>query len=141
MKLTSPAFIEGAEVPKEFTCEGENYNPPLTFEDIPAGTQSLALIVEDPDAPNGIWYHWFVYNIPPNTKGIEAHSLPEKATEGLANGGTPGYEGPCPPSGIHHYIFTLYALDTVFDGAKKTDAPAFRERIKGHIIGETTLTG
>lgn len=142
MNIFSPRFKNSEEIPKEFTCEGDNFNPPLTFSDIPQNTKSLALVVEDPDAPVGIWYHWLLYNISPETNHIDENSKPDEAIEGLANGGTPGYEGPCPPNPrAHKYIFTLYALDQVFTLPKDTDVPTFREAIKEHIIEESTLMG
>ena len=142
MNIISARFKNGEEIPKEFTCEGDNFNPPLTFSDIPQNTKSLALVVEDPDAPVGIWYHWLLYNISPETSHIGEHSKPDGAIEGLANGGTPGYEGPCPPNPqAHRYIFTLYALDQMFQLSKDTDVPKFREVVNGHIIEQTTLMG
>ncbi|HSW87787.1 MAG TPA: YbhB/YbcL family Raf kinase inhibitor-like protein [Candidatus Saccharimonadales bacterium] len=142
MKITSSAFQNGEVIPKQFTCEGDNYNPPLTFTDIPQNTKSLAIIVEDPDAPVGVWYHWLLYNIPPEITQIDQNAKPDKAIEGLANGGTPGYEGPCPPHPkAHRYIFTLYALDHMLQLPNDTDVPKFREAIKGHILEESTLIG
>lgn len=143
MKITSAAFQEGQTIPKQFTCEGDNYNPPLTFADIPHETKSLALIVEDPDTPTGTtWYHWLVYNIPPQTSNIEQNTKPQHAIEGLGSGGNSGYAGPCPPNPKpHRYIFTLYALDQMFDVPSNIDVPKFREAIQGHILEETQLIG
>lgn len=143
MQITSPAFQEGQEIPKQFACEGDNYNPPLRFSNIPEGTKSLALTVEDPDTPAGTtWYHWLVYNISPQTSAIEQNTKPQSAIEGLGSGGNSGYAGPCPPNPKpHRYIFTLYALDQMFDGTSNIDVPKFREAIKGHIVEETKLIG
>ena len=122
-QLTSPAFEANADIPKKYTCDGQDINPPLTFKNVPRDAKSLALTVSDPDALKGTWSHWIIYNIPPNTVEVLENTNP--GTEGLSDFGKYAYGGPCPPGGkLHHYIFRLYALDT-----------------KGHIIAKTQLIG
>ncbi len=144
--LSSPTISEGKEIPGKFTCDGKDISPELTWTAPPAGTKSIALIMDDPDAPSGTWVHWVVYGIKPTVKG-----LPEdvkKATEvaGLCLQGTndfnkPGYGGPCPPPGpAHNYKFKLYALSveiTLKGGATKADLEA---AMKGKILAQSTLT-
>lgn len=143
MRIFSPDFAPQQIIPAPFTCQGENKNPNLQFEDVPAATQSLVLIVEDIDAQPKPWVHWLVFNIPGDMVGIAQGTTPPGSVEGLANGGTPGYEGPCPKyfSGTHHYQFTLYALDTVLDVPAATDAQQIREAMQSHLLAEATLTG
>lgn len=141
MKVSSPAFADNELIPKQYTCEGPNMNPPLLFEDVPEGTKSFVLIVEDPDAPNGTWVHWLVYDIPPTSMGVKENSLPQGGMEGLANGGTKGYEGPCPPSGTHRYTFQLYALDTILQTAEVPDTKKVRELMERHILDKAELVG
>ncbi|MDA8169840.1 MAG: YbhB/YbcL family Raf kinase inhibitor-like protein [Nitrospiraceae bacterium] len=142
LAIKSPAFEENRDIPTEYTCEGRNINPPLVIENIPAGAKSLALIVIDPDAPSGTWTHWLVWNIPPETREIKANSVPSGASQGLNDARKKGYYGPCPPSGIHHYIFKLYALDAKLDlkdpGIKRAE---LERAIRGHVISETEITG
>jgi len=108
--LTCSAFKEGETIPEKYTCIGQNLNPPLNIENIPKNTKGLSLIFEDPDAPNGVFTHWLVWNIPVSTKSISENAKPR--TEGLNSNGKIGYMGPCPPSGKpHRYIFRIYALD------------------------------
>ena len=112
MKLTSPAFISYNHIPSRYTCDGEDFSPPLVIEDIPEKTRSLALIADDPDAPNGTWVHWLAWNMDPRLSGIPENSVPNGTVEGITSFGKPGWGGPCPPSGVHRYFFKLYALDT-----------------------------
>lgn len=140
MKITSPAFKESGMIPSEYTCTGNDISPELIIEGVPASAKSLALIMDDPDAPAGTWDHWVVFNIPAETKNIA------KATEPQGNAGMnswkkTGYGGPCPPSGTHRYFFKLYALDTKLElnqGATKTE---LLEAMKGHIVAEAKLMG
>jgi len=141
MRITSPVFENNQTVPMKYTCEGPNINPPLNFEDIPFETKSLVLIVEDPDAPAKPWVHWLVFNIPPTTTKVEEDSIPIGGTQGHANGGTFGYEGPCPPSNTHRYIFKLYAVDTILDIPQTSDRLIVLDNIKNHIIDKAELTG
>lgn len=109
MKLTSPAFQHNELIPVKYTCEGENLSPPLFIDEIPVGTHSMVLIMEDPDAPGGTWDHWIVWNILP-TRLIAENKLPDLAVVGLNSWKQNSYGGPCPPSGTHRYFFKLYAL-------------------------------
>jgi Raf kinase inhibitor-like YbhB/YbcL family protein len=138
MKLTSPAFAEKGFIPAQYTCQGPDVSPALLIEGLPAGTKSLTLIVDDPDAPGGMWVHWVVFNIPP-TKNIPQGAVP--GTEGNNDFRKTSYGGPCPPQGVHRYFFKLYALNTLLPlpaGARKKEVEA---AMRGHIIGQTTLIG
>ncbi len=138
MKLWSPEFEHNQLIPEKFTCDGEDINPTLNIEDIPLETKSLALIVDDPDAPMGTWVHWVVFNIPIISK-IEENSVP--GTQGMNDFRKLGYGGPCPPSGTHRYFFKLYALDcklNLEEGARKKDV---EEAMQGHILAQTELIG
>jgi Raf kinase inhibitor-like YbhB/YbcL family protein len=115
MEIISPVFRSGSPIPIQYTCQGQNVNPPLVIFNPPAGAQSLALIMHDPDAPGGDYLHWLVWDIPPHTESIPVNSVPIGALQGLNGGGKPGYMGPCPPAGTgaHRYVFDLYALDAM----------------------------
>lgn len=141
MKITSPVFNDGERVPKQYTCEGPNINPPLNFSDVPAEAKSLVLMVEDPEADAKPWVHWLVYNIPPQCGGFEEASIPEGAVQGICNGGTYGYEGPCPPDRLRNYMFKLYALDKVLDVPASADRKLILKEIEGHVVGDALLVG
>ncbi|MBE2271042.1 MAG: YbhB/YbcL family Raf kinase inhibitor-like protein [Anaerolinea sp.] len=143
MEIASVAFKDRQPVPTAYTCDGANVSPPLTFSDIPANAKSLVLMVEDVDAPANPWVHWLVFNIPPTTTTVRPDSIPDGATEGLANGGTHGYEGPCPRyfAGTHHYKFRLLALDTWLDLPAASTRADVLARAEGHIIAEALLVG
>ena len=143
MFITSSAFQHNTSVPTPHTCMGENISPPFQFGDLPAETRSLVLIVEDRDATPNPWIHWLVFNIPATTTSVSAGHIPDGGTEGIANGGTHGYEGPCPKyfSGTHHYHFQLYALDIVLDLAASADKSQVAASMQNHIIDSTTLVG
>ncbi|SHL74806.1 phospholipid-binding protein, PBP family [Nitrosospira sp. Nsp11] len=143
MFITSPVFHDRTDVPTRHTCNGENISPALEFRDLPAGTKSLVLIVEDVDATPDPWIHWLVFNIPPTTASVSAGHIPEGSTEGIANGGTHGYEGPCPKyfSGTHHYHFRLFALDTVLDLPATADKTQVAASMQDHLIDSATLVG
>lgn len=144
--LTSTAFKEGEMIPKKYTCDGPDISPPLEWHNVPSGAKSLALIVEDPDAPMGIWVHWVIFNIPPGSSGLPEHvsannTLSDGAVQGRNDFRKIGYGGPCPPSGTHRYFFILYALDTALrlsPGSTKADLVGAME---GHIIGKAQLMG
>jgi hypothetical protein len=141
MKLTSSAFINEEKIPVDYSCDGKKVSPPLTIAEVPEGTKSLAIIVDDPDAPSGTFTHWIIWNIDPSTTEIQAGTVPQKSQEGTNSGGRMGYTPPCPPSGSHRYFFTLFALDTTIglDGkAKKAELEA---AMAGHIILQTNLIG
>jgi Raf kinase inhibitor-like YbhB/YbcL family protein len=143
MFITSPVFHDRTNVPTLHTCNGENISPALEFRELPAETKSLVLIVEDRDATPGPWIHWLVFNIPPTTASVPAGHIPKGGTEGLANGGTHGYEGPCPKyfSGIHHYHFQLFALDTILDLPPTADKTQVAATMQDHLIDSATLVG
>ncbi len=141
MTVTSAAFTEGKPIPSLYTCEGKDVNPPLAFGSVPAGTRSLALIVDDPDAPVGTWVHWVMWNIPPDIREIGEGRLPPGAKQGMNDFRRNSYGGPCPPSGTHRYYFRLYALDTTLDLAPSTDRAALERAMKGHILAGGLLMG
>jgi len=138
MKITSPEFAHNTSIPKKFTCEGQDINPPLVISDIPSEAKSLTLIVDDPDAPMGTWVHWVAYNIP-IIKRIEESSVP--GVQGVNNAGTKNYHGPCPPSGTHRYFFKLYALDTALNLAEGASKGAVEKAMQGHILDKAELIG
>ena len=141
LKLSSTAFQNNGFIPSKYTCDGRDINPPLTIENVPPGTKSLALIVDDPDAPMGTWVHWVSWNIAPDTREIKENDAPKGAAAGLNDFKRQSYGGPCPPSGTHRYFFKLYALDTALDlpsGTKKTDV---EKAMKGHVISEAQIIG
>lgn len=140
-QLTSPAFADGDTIPERFTCEGDNISPALVIAGVPQGTASLALIVHDPDAPHGDFIHWLVGNIPTAIDHILEGEAPDSTIQGINDFGHNHYDGPCPPSGVHRYVFDLYALDATLDledGAPEED---FRTAFAEHAIAKTTLTG
>lgn len=141
LNLTSSAFENQKSIPAKYTCNGENVNPPLQFSGIPEKAKSLALIMDDPDAPNGTWVHWLLWNINPQTQEVAENSFPAEGVQGITSFGKAGYGGPCPPSGIHRYFFKLYALDAALNlpaNAKKED---LEKAIQGHIVEQAQLIG
>ena|SRR5579872_2110920 len=140
LTIKSSVFDDNGFIPKIYTCEGNSINPPLSFLNIPKHTKSLALVVLDPDAPGGTWTHWILYNISPETTQIYQNSVPSGASQGITSGNKNGYEPPCPPSGTHRYIFTLYSLDLTLSLSKPTRFE-IENAIKGHIIEKAILTG
>lgn len=143
MQLTSPAFANQETVPVMYTCNGPNINPPLRIIDAPENTACFALTVVDTNATPTPWYHWFVFNIPATIREIAEGSVPAGATEGLANGGTPGYEGPCPIyfTGTHRYEFTLYALNKSLDLPGTTTFDEAKNEIAKYLVAKAKLTG
>jgi Raf kinase inhibitor-like YbhB/YbcL family protein len=145
--LTSPAFAAGAVIPERYTCRGENVSPPLSWSNPPAGTQSLVLIMDDPDAPLGTWVHWVVYYIPANVRALEeniqnGHRYDDVALAfGKNSWGEAAYSGPCPPSGTHHYVFRLYALDIVPDLTEMAERKVVEAAVQGHVLGYSELIG
>ena len=140
MKITSPAFQEGGNIPSKFSCDGANTSPPLQISDVPSEAKSLVLIVDDPDAPSGLFTHWPVWNISTQTSIIAEGSTP-KGVQGTNDFGKSGYGGPCPPSGTHRYYFKIFALDRELDlpfGAKRGQLDA---AMKGHVIAQGELMG
>lgn len=143
MKLTSPAFINNAKIPVKYTCKGENVSPPLIIKDVPPNAKSLVLTVEDADSGSPAWVHWFVFNIPPRINTVPEGKIPENGLEGRANGGTRGYEGPCPVyfRGTHHYRFNLYALDMKLEAPPTTAKSDIAQVISDNTIAIARLTG
>jgi len=139
MTITSPAFKHQEEIPSRYTCQGNNINPPLVFANIPAGTKSFALIVDDPDAPMGTWVHWVVFNIPQATVTVAEQSVP--GVSGSNDFGNNDYGGPCPPSGTHRYFFKLYALDTMLPLSAGSSKAAAEKAMQSHVLGEAVLIG
>ena len=144
--LTSTAFNEGQAIPSVYTCEGKDISPPLAWTAPPAGTKSLALISDDPDAPMGTWVHWVLYNLPPSVRRFpEAFptdgELPDGTLQGRTDFGRTGYGGPCPPSGTHRYFFKLYALDTMLSFARGVTAKDLKAAMRGHVLAEARLMG
>lgn len=141
MRLTSPAFQDNGRIPAKYTCDGDNINPELRISDPPLGTKSLALVMEDPDAPNGTWVHWIVWNISPRMTSLVEGAEPREAVIGRNSWGHNMYGGPCPPSGTHHYVFRLYALDAPLDLAGTASKGQLNVSMEGHILAEAVLTG
>jgi len=148
LRLTSTAFADGADIPSRHTCEGQDVSPPLAWSGVPARTKSLALIVDDPDAPDPAapqmtWVHWILYNLPVAAGGLPeaVRKLPDGTLEGVNDWKRTGYRGPCPPVGRHRYFFRLYALDTVLSNLVHPKKSELEARIKGHVIGQAELMG
>ena len=141
LKISSPSFENNGHIPKKFTCDGENINPRLLIEGRPSKAESLALIVDDPDAPGGMWVHWVLWNIPPDTKDIKETSVPQKAEQGLNDFRKHDYGGPCPPWGTHRYFFKLYALDTTLSLGTNSTKAALERAMQGHIIEQAQIIG
>lgn len=138
MKLSSPEFNNNGFIPKKFSCLGDDVNPTLVIESIPAGAKSLALIVDDPDAPMGTWVHWVVFNISLISK-IDENSIPGQ--QGMNDFGRQSYGGPCPPSGTHRYFFKIYALNTAIMTEEIPDKKILENMMEGHILDSAELIG
>ncbi len=141
MKITSSAFQEGGNIPSKFTCDGADANPALRFEGAPAEAKSLALIVDDPDAPVGLFTHWLVWNIDPKTTEIVENSAPVGAVQGTNDFPKKGYGGPCPPSGTHRYYFKVFALDQTLDLKPRAKRAEVDAAMRGHVIAQGELMG
>jgi Raf kinase inhibitor-like YbhB/YbcL family protein len=139
LTVKSPAFDFNRPIPKKYSCDGESINPPLTIENIPKEARSLALIMDDPDAPGGTFDHWVVWDISASTTKIGEHSVPGK--EGLNGMRKPGYTGPCPPSGTHRYFFKVYALNAELNLSPKTTKRDLEKAMANHIIAKGELIG
>ncbi len=146
MKITSVAFGPGADIPKRYTCDGEDVSPPLAWTGVPANTKSLALICDDPDAPMGTWVHWVLFNLPASAKGLP-EAVPAKPAidkggqQGINDFRKTGYGGPCPPSGTHRYFFKLYALDSEPNLGPSTTKQQLLKAIEGHVLAEAQVMG
>jgi len=150
LTITSSAFSQNGEIPAKYTCDGKDVSPPLAWSGLPAGTKSLALIVDDPDAPDPAvpkmtWVHWVLYNIPPGAtglpEGVKPGELPKGTKEGLNDWKRTGYGGPCPPIGRHRYFHKLYALDVVLPELGKTTKQDLERAMKGHVLFSAELVG
>jgi hypothetical protein len=150
LTLTSSAFAPHGEIPALYTCEGKDTSPALTWSGVPAGTKSLALVVDDPDAPDPrapktTWVHWVLYDLPPTAtglpEGVAARGLPAGTREGTNDWKSTGYGGPCPPIGRHRYFFKLYALDTVLPDLKHPDKAGLLAATAGHVLAQAELVG
>ncbi|MBN2382127.1 YbhB/YbcL family Raf kinase inhibitor-like protein [bacterium] len=144
--ITSTAFQSGGKIPARYTCKGEDVSPPLSWSGVPVGTQSLVLIMDDPDAPIGTWVHWVYFNIPPDLTGLPEKTVKSKrpqigGIQGMTDFRMVGYGGPCPPSGTHRYYFKLFALDTELKLDSDATKVAVEKAMAGHILAKGTLMG
>jgi Raf kinase inhibitor-like YbhB/YbcL family protein len=146
IKITSPAFEEGGLIPKKYTCDGSNVSPPLRWDSVPDGTESIAIICEDPDAPSGTWMHWILFNLPAECREL-AENIPDDETlhdstrQGINDFGSIGYSGPCPPWGIHRYFFKIFALDCTLDIVHLVDKDILNLAMGDHILATGQLMG
>jgi len=150
MTISSSAFQEGQEMPGKYTCEGTNTSPPISWSNVPAKAVSLALIADDPDAPDPAapkmtFVHWVIYDVPVSAKGlpegVKSKSLPPGTREGKNGRGKPGYTGPCPPIGRHRYFFKLFALDTVLSDQKQPSSEQLQKAMEGHVLAKAQTIG
>jgi Raf kinase inhibitor-like YbhB/YbcL family protein len=150
LSMSSPAFANDGLIPRQYTCDGTNVSPPLAWSGVPSNTRSLALIVEDPDAPDPAaptttWIHWIVYNIPPGihelSQDVARHGKPAGALDGLNDWLKPGYGGPCPPIGTHRYFHRLYALSAVLPDLQRPRKAALVQAMHGKVLAEAALVG
>ncbi|HYJ45195.1 MAG TPA: YbhB/YbcL family Raf kinase inhibitor-like protein [Pyrinomonadaceae bacterium] len=146
LKVMSKAFAEGGMIPKDYTCDGANHSPPLAWDSAPEGTQSFALIVDDPDAPGQTWVHWVAFNIPAKARELSENVAAGDAFNGSGRQGTndfkkPGYGGPCPPSGAHRYYFHLYALNTELALDSSATKDQLLKAMENHVLAEGELMG
>jgi Raf kinase inhibitor-like YbhB/YbcL family protein len=150
LSLNSPAFPPNGNIPKEYTCDGKDLTPPLEWSGAPPGTKSLALIVDDPDAPDPdapktTWVHWVLYDIPASTTALPKHAsakdLPAGTREGVNDWKRTGYGGPCPPIGRHRYFHKLYALDATLGDLRSPTKAALEQAMQGHILDQAELVG
>ena len=140
MRVESPSFSQGGSIPGKFTCQGENITPALSISGLPEGTRSMAIIVDDPDAPMGTWVHWVAWNIAPEKTSTSEGEQP--GTQGINDSGGSGYGGPCPPRGPSHtYRFKVYALDTTIDLEEGATKAQLESAMKGHILAKAELDG
>lgn len=146
MQITSAAFVDSTPIPDRYTCQGEDINPPLEITGVPVGTESLVLIVDDPDAPDPaapkvVWEHWVLWNIAPNTSAIGAGMVPAGSIQGTNSWGRTDYGGPCPPIGTHRYFFKLYALDTTLALGTTSIKADVETAMQGHVLTQAQLLG
>ena len=147
LEISSAAFEDGAAIPIEFTCDGQNSSPPLRWTDVPGGTRSIAIIVDDPDVPGGIFRHWSVFNIPSGTRSLAANQattpkLKDSIRQGVNDFGSTGYEGPCPPEGQEHeYVFFIYALSEPLNLEGNASAQDVSAALRGKVLGTGSFSG
>lgn len=139
ISVASPAFTQGGEIPKKYSCDGEGINPPLSIDDVPAQAKSLVLIVDDPDAPRGIFTHWLLFNINPETRAINENSVPGEA--GINDAGKYEFVGLCPPAGQHRYFFKIFALDANLNLPKGVDRRQLEKAMSTHVVAEGEFMG
>ena len=141
MQLKSNDFVNGGMIPTKFACDGRDLSPHLEWSEVPEGTRSFALIVDDPDAPMGTWVHWLLCDIPSNVTEIPQNSVPREANQVNNDFGKKDYGGPCPPGGVHRYFFKLYALNVRTLGAVMLNKKSFYSKVEEHKIAEAVLMG
>lgn len=141
MKITSQAFTNGGKIPDKYTMYGENHIPPLHLDEVPDRARSLALVVEDPDAPNGTFNHWVLFNMDPRTRDIKENTVPVMATQGRNDFGEVEYDGPKPPSGEHRYFFKAFALDAMLPLSRGSKRQDLEREMKDHVLESATLMG
>ena len=141
LRISSQAFEHNGYIPSRYSCDGNDINPPLAIDHVPVEAKSLALIVDDPDAPVGMWVHWVVWNIDPATKEIAEDHVPRDAAQGKNDWKRNSYGGPCPPSGVHRYFFKVYALDTKLNLGAGTTKKELEKAMHGHILATAELIG
>jgi len=145
-EISSPAFKNGEVIPADFSCDGRDVSPALMWTEPPAGTQSFALIMDDPDAPMGTWVHWVIFNIPASARDLKegapgGPNLSDGSLQGKTSAMSNGYHGPCPPSGTHRYFFKLYALDSMLTLSADADKETLLAAMEGHILANVELMG
>jgi Raf kinase inhibitor-like YbhB/YbcL family protein len=141
MTITSPAFADNGTIPQKYTCNGTAVSPEIDFTNVPQTALSMALEVTDPDAPGGTFTHWLVWDIPTTVTRFKEDDVPAGVIQGLNGFGKNNYGSPCPPSGVHHYLFDLYALDNTLGLAASKGREDFENAIKGHVVAHARLTG
>ncbi len=146
LEITSPAFKDGGTIPQQYTCEGEDISPPLSWGSVPGGTQSIALILDDPDSPSGTFVHWVLYDLPADVQGLPENLPPDKAfpvggEQGVNSFDVLGYRGPCPSSGTHRYFFTVYALDVKANLPPGETRERLFDAMEGHILAQGQIMG
>lgn len=141
MQLKSSSFSDQQMMPIKHSCKGDNISPALHITDVPEGSESLALVLHDPDSPSGNFTHWLLWGVPTNVTDIPENSVPAGATQGINDFGKASYGGACPHQGTHRYIFNLYALDFKPDWPQKTGKDQLLAAIEGHVLAQATLTG
>lgn len=141
MKITSTAFEHNKPIPTKYTCKGEGISPPLKISDTPTSAKSLVLIVEDPDAPSGLWTHWTAWNMNPKTTEIKENEVTTNAIEGITSAKTHGWHPPCPPSDTHRYFFKIYALNETLDLPASTTSDQLKSEMQNHILDSAELIG